>query len=90
MPRVFESMKRVLMWQNTRDESVVRVWRAEETLRSEYDNHDIWKACQAFAAEHTADEREELFAVIEALGRINAIEIVDRRGDGCLVYPEWP
>lgn len=33
--------------------------------------------------------RDEIIAAIEHLPRVSAIEILDRAGDGLIVYPDW-
>lgn len=81
---VVESMTRIKLPPLT-----VRVWRAEPELASGYDNLDLHElAWKAFMDCH--GNPAPIAAVLAEAPRVNAVEVVDERGDGCVVYKDWP
>lgn len=75
--RIMESMTRI-----EKTNYIVRVWRKEESLRP-CDNADIIRATAGI------EERTDLIEAIEALPRVEAIEVLDRFGNGVILYPDW-
>lgn len=80
--RVVESMTKVYYegW-------TIRVWRTESPVVSDfaYPNGDIENNLKAVKP----DGVHEIAAVLDRLGFIAAYEILDHRGNGVVVYPDW-
>jgi hypothetical protein len=82
MPQVIESMTRIIKhpW-------VIRVWRTEESLQEHYDNSDIILMLD----EQYADYPTKIAQAVLEMPRVSAVEVVDRiKGDGVVVYKDWP
>lgn len=82
MPKVIESMTRVPLSGGR----VVRVWREEASLLKEYDTGDI----QGCIILNSTLPQNKLVDAIMKLPRINAIEVIDIKGNGVVYYAEWP
>jgi hypothetical protein len=90
LSRVIESMTRVEIPGYT-----VRVWREVDDIESTYACHtqiddqinEYWNDCSSDPRRFNLND---LIYKIEQLGRINAIEIINRYGNGVVYYPEWP
>ena len=65
---------------------VVRVWREEASLLKEYDTGDI----QGCIILNSTLPQNKLVDAIMKLPRINAIEVIDIKGNGVVYYAEWP
>ena len=96
MPKVIESMTRIQIYPY-----IIRVWRAEESVRGKYDNSDLDAAARKAANDaRVANDSDPvpcspvdvaIMKTLEAMPRVNAVEIVHKdTGNGMLVYPEWP
>lgn len=84
MNRQLESMTRVEIGPIT-----VRVWRTETDL-SKVDNADINNLANTLWVNMRHKPRpEELAAEFEKLPRIAAVEVLNLKGDGVLIYPDW-
>jgi len=75
--RIMESMTRV-----ETTNYVVRVWRNEPDLLPKA-NDDIVRALAGL------EERRDIIEALEALPEVVAIEVLDRQGNGVLLYPDW-
>ena len=82
MPKVIESMTRVPLSGGR----VVRVWREEQGLTKEYDTGDI----QGCVIMNSALPQNKLVEAVLKLPRINAVEVIDMRGNGVVYYSDWP
>ena len=78
--RVYESMTRHYVGAYT-----VRVWRDEKSLEPG-NNDDIRAALDYAPLNATAPD---LVALVEALPRVVAVEVLDDDGNGILLYPDW-
>lgn len=83
MAAVIESMTKIRYRKWT-----IRIWRDEnpKVPKPNYDNSDILQAIRKVKPQHLG----LLCTVIESMPRINAFEILDGKGMGLVVYPEWP
>lgn len=83
--RIYESMTKV----QTATGWTVRVWREEEDFASCFGaRNDI----VATVRDNDASP-ESIRAALEGMERgsdISAIEVLDRYGNGGIVYPDWP
>lgn len=95
--RLYESMTKMVV-SIFAEPLYVRVWRSEERLRFGPDHsvqecvaevsdryhgcarHDEY-ACRGFC--------EALMEELSNLPGVEAVEVVDSRGDGALIYPDW-
>lgn len=79
MNRQYESMTKVV-----KGDLVVRVWRTEKSFTGG-ENHDIK------AAINRVDVASKLgiSIALDNLPNIAAYEILDKDGNGALVYPDW-
>lgn len=78
MNRQYESMTKVV-----RGDLVIRVWRTETKFTSG-DNEDIKAAITL-----TPSNYEAISEVLDTFPDIAAYEILDKDGNGALVYPDW-
>lgn len=76
--RQYESMTKVV-----KGDFVVRVWRTEQSFTTG-DNADI-KVALALAE----DDYRAISYILDDLPNIAAYEILDKEGNGALVYPDW-
>jgi hypothetical protein len=87
-PAVIESMKRMLF-----DQYTLRIWRGEDSIQSSYDFDELeenvreWVNYRNIGRGYTADM---LAMFVLKQPRVNAVEVVDNRGDGIVLYREWP
>ena len=87
--RVYESMTRVVMGQFT-----VRVWCIEKEISYEgtFIDYELLKfgprqeIMDAIAGLYTAQDISE---ALDKFPRVSAYEILDRNGNGAIVYPDW-
>lgn len=82
MGKIIESMTRVPLSGGR----VVRVWREESKLKPEYENNDVALAIIA----NSQLPQDKLAEHVCKLERINAVEVIDSRGNGVVYYPSWP
>lgn len=82
MAKVIESMTRIPLSGGR----VVRVWREESSLSKEYDTGDI----QGCVVLNSTLPQNKLVEAILRLPRINAIEVIDMKGNGVVYYTDWP
>lgn len=67
----------------------VRVWREENDL--EYDNRDLQKIVKAYETTDWGGYGMRLMIEsITGLPRVNAVEVLQKNGDGFVIYPDWP
>jgi hypothetical protein len=78
--RVYESMTRFF-----KEGYTVRVWRSEESLKPAPTDDIKW----ALALAPIDSEPADLVAIVEALPRVVAVEVLDDDGNGILLYPDW-
>jgi uncharacterized protein (DUF2141 family) len=78
MNRQYESMTKVV-----KGDLVVRVWRTETEFTSG-NNYDIKQALVLASPNHNS-----ISTVLDGLPNIAAYEILDKDGNGALVYPDW-
>jgi len=78
MNRQYESMTKVV-----KDHLIVRVWRTEQEFTTG-NNSDI-KAAIVLA---NADP-QSISEILDTFPNIAAYEILDKDGNGALVYPDW-
>jgi hypothetical protein len=78
MNRQYESMTKVV-----KGDLVVRVWRTETSFTGG-ENHDI-----IVAINKTDEDYHALSIALDSLPDIAAYEILDKNGNGALVYPDW-
>ena len=89
MAAVIESMTRV-----ERGPYIVRIWRQEEvivdkdTLKDGYDNDDV--RLVILRIPWTSLNPKRIVEEVVKLPRINAVEVINRQGDGIVYYPDWP
>jgi hypothetical protein len=81
--RVIESMTKAALW----DDLIIRVWRNENELRDNYDNSDIYRVLQELAP--YKPKSDLIASTISNLERVSAVEILNRHGNGILIYPDW-
>jgi len=82
MAEEYESMTRVV----TESELVARVWCAEQTETNYDTRHNaVTELIRANAA-----SRETLATAIRTIDAWSAYEIIDKFGNGRVVYREWP
>jgi hypothetical protein len=71
----------------------VRVWRSAEADEFGPDrkvDEAISAAQKSFGADDSNAVRvKKICDAVEKLGRIEAIEVLDERGNGSIVYPDW-
>jgi hypothetical protein len=82
MGQIIESMTRVSLSGGR----VVRVWREETKLKSVYENNDVTLAIIS----NSQLPQDKLAEHVCKLDRVNAVEVVDYKGDGVVYYPSWP
>lgn len=80
-PSAIESMTRVEVGSIT-----VRVWRTEPEVKEKYDNTDI----QTAVRNNARSQFNKLAKVVSELPRVSAYEILDSKGNGVVVYNDWP
>jgi hypothetical protein len=88
--RVIESMTQIV---DRHGGFRVRVWRQEDSLRSVYNNEDILEKVQSwteFKKTIGGWFSHELADFILKMERVNAVEVVDKFGNGIVLYSEWP
>ena len=72
----------------------VRVWRTEVSVEDYYHNDDLEAAVlemAAIKAKHRQEVRvSDLAKCLLSLDRVNAVEVVDEKGNGIVLYREWP
>jgi hypothetical protein len=78
MNRQYESMTKVV-----KGDLVVRVWRTETSFTGG-ENDDI-----IVAINKTDEDYHALSIALDSLPDIAAYEILDKNGNGALVYPDW-
>jgi len=64
-----------------------RVWRNEERIQEQYDNHDLKEAALELGARAS---RATVAELLSKRPRVNAVEVVDADGEGVVIYQEWP
>ena len=80
--KIFESMTRLEVGGYT-----VRVWRQEEGFVS----GPSWEVTEALKIfEVVVPSVGAISEVLEAIGRVNAYEVLDKNGNGLVVYTDWP
>ena len=87
-----ESMTRLVL-----DSNYVRIWR-EETEHITNESHkqinemacNIWRDLFIANGRQYNIDREKLAMNILSLDRVNAVEVVDFRGNGAVYYKDWP
>lgn len=83
--RVLETMTRVEI-----DNFIVRVWRTSDRFNLGDSNIDIVDTINSFSAmPKTTENMYLLLSKIEELPNIAAAEILDKNGNGVLLYPDW-
>lgn len=66
----------------------IRVWRQEEEVKNKYDNSDIVQRVNLL---HEREQTPSQVAkMITTMPRVNAVEVLDREGNGPLIYNDWP
>jgi hypothetical protein len=63
----------------------VRIWRQEE-LTGSFDNQDLIDA----AAQYEIASGQDLADLLIELPRVNAVEVLDPKGFGVVLYQNWP
>jgi hypothetical protein len=75
---------------------VIRVWREQSDIQDEYNNTDLYTAVYRHQAKNAQDGNSicikptVLIKELLELGRVNAVEIVDKGGVGVVAYKNWP
>ena len=78
MNRQYESMTKVV-----KDRLIVRVWRTEQEFTTG-NNSDIYSAVVL-----ANDDPQSISEILDTFPNIAAYEILDKDGNGALVYPDW-
>jgi hypothetical protein len=78
---VIESMTRIHLPHHT-----IRVWRDEAT--SGYNNEDLLETADAEWL--VGRSPGQVFVALLVMARVSAVEMVDERGNGSVVYTNWP
>lgn len=74
----------------------VRVWRTEFEARDSYDNKDVetaiqeWVYRKKWVRKNEVCPMGELAEYVASLPRVAAVEILDGRSQGILIYNDWP
>lgn len=69
----------------------VRVWRQEESLISPPDNKDMTSLILEMASDNSGKLAPTILAQnILKIDRVNAVEVLDKMGNGEVVYKNWP
>ena len=76
--RQYESMTKVV-----KDRLIVRVWRTEQEFTTG-NNSDIYSAVVL-----ANDDPQSISEILDTFPNIAAYEILDKDGNGALVYPDW-
>ena len=76
--RQYESMTKVV-----KDRLIVRVWRTEQEFTTG-NNSDIYSAVVL-----ANDDPQSISEILDTFPNVAAYEILDKDGNGALVYPDW-
>jgi len=76
--RQYESMTKAV-----KDRLIVRVWRTEQEFTTG-NNSDIYSAIVL-----ANDDPQSISEILDTFPNIAAYEILDKDGNGALVYPDW-
>lgn len=79
-----ESMTTVKLYSH-----VVRVWREEKEVKTEYENTDIMRFILELAVVPAITGKAIAERVI-AMPRVTAVEVINHLGNGTVIYKEWP
>lgn len=99
MAAVVESITQITVTIGYSRKIIIRIWREEEEVLGPQRVYAAHSQLQTAVDRYFTSlgeakaywDRRDLIKVIEAVGRINAIEIKDGPDlDGVVYYPEWP
>lgn len=93
MNRVYESMIKITLrghWSQLWPKYTLRVWREQpDRLSFRYattDNNDIRQLVAQLCSRYDLNQVVERVA---NFSRVSAVELLDAKGNGVLIYPDW-